>query len=184
MVYARQAGFGLIEVLVALVVICIGVLGMLSMQGRTVGYAQDTNLRSNAAELADELMEMMRADLYSTQDGSSTALTPPASWGYYKAKGSDFPSAPSNCTSMASLSASQRLGCWAQRAQLALPDSVNLMKPEFYICRSNGASLCSGTGSAIEIQVAWRVKAGECLDANAGSDSDPTICRYVLREAP
>ena len=39
------AGFSLVEVLVALLVTCIGVLGMLTMQGRTIGYAQDTLLR-------------------------------------------------------------------------------------------------------------------------------------------
>lgn len=177
----RSAGFSLIEVLVALLVTCVGVLGMLAMQTRTIGYAQDTLLRSNAAELADELMEMMRADIYSTQDGSAAQVVPPASWGYYKAAGASFPAAPGSCASLSTLTASQRLACWAQRVNQALPGAADLAS-EFHVCRTNGSSTCSGSGSAIEIQLAWRVKAGECLDASATGDD--TICRYVLREAP
>ena len=175
------AGISLIEVLVALLVICVGVLGMLAMQGRAIAYSQDMAVRGTAAALADELMETLRTDLYSTQD-AGTPLTPPASSDYYKATGSAFPAAPSSCASLAALSASQRLGCWAQRVRQALPDAASLMSSDFHICRSNGASTCSGTGSAIEIQLAWRVKSGECLEASPGSD--PTICHYVLREEP
>jgi type IV pilus assembly protein PilV len=174
-------GFSLVEVLVALVITCIGALGMLSMQTRSIGYVQDTLQRSNAAELADELMEMMRTDLYSGQDSSASQLVPPSSWGYYKADGSQFPAAPSSCQSLATLTQAQQLGCWAQRVQQALPDSTSLAA-QFHVCRTNGSSACSGTGSAIEIQLAWRVRAGECLDANATGDN--TICRYVLREEP
>ncbi|WP_259754276.1 type IV pilus modification protein PilV [Pseudomonas sp. GCEP-101] len=176
-----MAGFSLVEVLVALLVTCIGVLGMLAMQGRTIGYAQDTLLRSNAAELADELMEMMRTDLYSTQDGSAAQVLPPSNWGYYKAASAAFPSAPGSCASLASLTASQRLACWAQRVNQALPGASGLAS-EFHVCRTNGTGPCTGSGSAIEIQLAWRVKAGECLDASATGDD--TICRYVLREEP
>ncbi len=177
----RMSGFSLVEVMVALLVTCIGVLGMLAMQGRTIGYAQDTILRSNAAELADELMELMRTDLYSTQDGSSAQVVPPSSWGYYKAATASFPTVPSSCASLASLTASQRLACWSQRVNQALPGASGLAS-EFYVCRTNGTTKCSNTGSAIEIQLAWRVKAGECLDATATGDN--TICRYVLREEP
>jgi len=177
----QVSGFSLVEVLVALVVTCIGVLGMFSMQARTIGYASDTTMRSTAAELADELLETMRADLYSTQDGSATQLQPPASWGYYKADGAAFPSTPSSCVSLASLTAAQRLGCWSKRVQQALPDATTLAG-EFHVCRTNGSSACSGSGSAVEIQLAWRVKSGECL--NPSDSGDPTICRYVLREAP
>lgn len=176
-----MAGFSLVEVLVALLITCIGVLGMLAMQGRTISYAQDTVLRSHAAELADELMELMRTDLYSTQDGSAAQVLPPPGWGYYKAANASFPSAPASCASLAALTASQRLACWAQRVNQALPGASDLAS-EFYVCRTNGNTKCSNSGSAIEIQLAWRVKAGECLDANASGDD--TICRYVLREEP
>ncbi|MBD9678715.1 type IV pilus modification protein PilV [Pseudomonas sp. PDM18] len=175
------AGFSLVEVMVALLVTCFGVLGMLAMQGRTIAYAQDTILRSSAAELADELMEMMRTDIYSTQDGSAAQVVPPSSWGYYKAASASFPIAPGSCASLAKLTASQRLACWAQRVNQALPGASDLAG-EFHVCRTNGSSTCSNSGSAIEIQLAWRVKAGECLDANATGDN--TICRYVLREEP
>lgn len=173
----RDAGFSMIEVLVSLVVICIGMLGMVAMQGRSVSYANDALIRGNAAELAAELIETMRSDPAAVRN-ASTGL-PLSSSGYYKAAGSAFPSAPSSCTSLTTLTASQRLGCWAARVRMSLPDSATLMTDEFHVCRTNGGGSCSSSGSAIEIQLAWRVKAGECLDSDASGDT--TVCRYRLR---
>ena len=56
-------GFSMIEVLVTILLICIGVLGLVALQGRTITYTQDSALRNAAAMLADDLQEMMRADL-------------------------------------------------------------------------------------------------------------------------
>ncbi|WP_287029015.1 type IV pilus modification protein PilV [Pseudomonas sp. UBA6310] len=169
-------GFSMIEVLVTVVLICIGVLGMVAMQGRTIAYTQDSVQRNTAAMLADDLMEMMRAD----SSMVSTTGLPASSSGYYKAAGSNFPSAATTCAPPPS-SASDRLGCWAERAKAALPDATSLLSSDFHVCRSATPGNCTSTGSAVEIQLAWRVKDGECMDANAGTDDDKTICHYRLR---
>ncbi|MCR3769086.1 type IV pilus modification protein PilV, partial [Pseudomonas aeruginosa] len=49
---SRETGFSMIEVLVALVLISIGVLGMVAMQGRTIQYTQESVQRNAAAMLA------------------------------------------------------------------------------------------------------------------------------------
>jgi type IV pilus assembly protein PilV len=162
----RSQGFSMVEVLVTLVLVCIGVLGMVAMQSRTIAYTQDAVQRNIAAMLADDLMELLRADLGNVlgSDGQ-----PVSSSNYYKATGADFPDAADDCSSLSGTNAAQRLGCWAERAKAALPGAESLMNDEFYI---------SKTGSAIEIQLAWAVKSGECLDPDS---DDNEVCRYRLR---
>jgi type IV pilus assembly protein PilV len=168
-----QSGLSMIEVLVTLVLISVGVLGMVALQSRTIQYTQDSVQRNVAATLANDLIELMRA--------MPNGL--PASSGFYKAKGATFPDKPTSCNPLPN-NASQQLACWAEKVKTALPGVTtadeaedDLLKTEFYVCRTNQANTCTGTGDAIEIQIAWQVKNGECLDG----DKDSTICRYRLR---
>ncbi|MDN6856353.1 type IV pilus modification protein PilV [Pseudomonas sp. CAN2814] len=161
----KTRGFSMIEVLITLVLVCIGVLGMVALQGRTVNYTQDSVQRNTAAALANDLMEMIRAN--------PTGL--PASSGFYKAANSAFPDAPSaGCSSTTNVPAEQ-LACWGQKAGKLLPGASSLLTSDFYVCRSLNANSC-GNGSAVEIQLAWTVKAGECMD-----NSTATTCYYRLR---
>ena len=48
---SAEAGFSMIEVLVTILLICIGVLGLVALQGRTITYTQDSALRNAAAML-------------------------------------------------------------------------------------------------------------------------------------
>ncbi len=170
-------GFSMIEVLVTMVLICIGILGMVALQGRTIAYTQDSVQRNNAAMLADDLVELMRADL----DKVITNGLPSEDSDYLKAAGSDFPDAPDDCSSFAALNASQRLGCWADSAK-ALPGAAVLMNEHFHICRAASSSGpdddngCSSNGSTIEVRLAWGVKGGECMD---GLEND--FCTYTIR---
>lgn len=165
----KFAGFSLIEVLITLVLVCIGVLGMVAMQGRTVQYTQDSIQRNTAASLANDLVELMRAN-----PGGL-----PATSGFYKAATADFPTAPSAGCGTTN-NASEQLACWAVKAGKLLPGATALLSSDFYICRSPSAGTCasgsSPSGSAVEIQIAWTVKAGECLD-----NSTSTTCHYRLR---
>lgn len=171
----RIRGFSMIEVLVTLVLISIGVLGMVAMQAKGIAYTQDSVVRNKAAMLADELMEILRSDRQVLLDVKGV---PSSSSDYYKAAGTDFPDAPAVCNPLP-VTAKDRLGCWAAKISEALPDSATLLKSDFYVCRTDGSTACAAKGSAIEIQVAWRVKDGECLEATPGPD--PTICHYHLR---
>ncbi|MDH1562095.1 type IV pilus modification protein PilV [Pseudomonas chengduensis] len=164
-------GFSMIEVLVTILLISIGVLGLVALQGRTIAYTQDSTLRNAAAMLADDLQEMLRADL----DKVIANGLPRGSSEYYKAPDDSFPDPASDCSSLGSASAAERLGCWAEKVKANLPGAEALMDSAFHICRSQNGG-CAEEGSTIEIQLAWEVKAGECLD-----DSDNDYCTYTVR---
>jgi type IV pilus assembly protein PilV len=57
----RQGGFTLIEVLVALLVFSLGVLGVVGMQARAVQFSTQAGDRARAAMLANEIVAQMWA---------------------------------------------------------------------------------------------------------------------------
>ena len=60
---SKQNGVGLIEVLVALVLLAIGVLGFSLLQLRAIDAAQEATERTMAMSLARDLAERMRINL-------------------------------------------------------------------------------------------------------------------------
>lgn len=57
-----QAGFSLLEVLIALVVLGVGLLGLALLQTMNLRYTQSANQRTLAVNLASELLDTMRAN--------------------------------------------------------------------------------------------------------------------------
>lgn len=156
-------GFSLIEVMVTLLLLTVGMLGLVVMQGRGIQYTTDAAQRNNALMLANEVMEMIRAN---GSNAESYLLN-------------ELP-ADGNCeTSIEADEVGKQLGCWAKRARLLLPDAEAL-KGEFRVCRSNAPKTC-GAGSAYMVQVAWRAAGDGCMDDNAAPGDDPSICRLHLQ---
>lgn len=58
----QAAGFSLIEVLIALVVLGFGLLGLALLQTMNLRYTQSANQRTQAVNLAGELMDMIRSN--------------------------------------------------------------------------------------------------------------------------
>ena len=56
------AGSSMIELLVSILIFAFGMLGMIGMQNRTLGYGQMSLLRSQAAALTDDMMDRLRTD--------------------------------------------------------------------------------------------------------------------------
>jgi type IV pilus assembly protein PilV len=77
-----QRGLSLIEVLVAMSIFCIGILGMLAMYGRTIGNYSDAKYRADAALLADAILGDMWVNRTSVASyayagiGSNPTLSP------------------------------------------------------------------------------------------------------------
>jgi type IV pilus assembly protein PilV len=59
---SRQGGFGLIEVLVALLILSIGLLGMASLQTLSLQQTTGSQARTQAILLAEDLVERIRAN--------------------------------------------------------------------------------------------------------------------------
>lgn len=80
----RAAGFSLIEVLIALVVLAFGLLGLALLQTVNLKYTQSANQRTQAVNLAGQLLDMMRSNRsqlpeYIMTPANFSSITPPAS---------------------------------------------------------------------------------------------------------
>ena len=63
-------GFSLVEVLVALVVLTIGLLGMAGLQGYSITGSYNAHLRTQATALAQEIIDRMRANVIEARNGN------------------------------------------------------------------------------------------------------------------
>ncbi|MCY7354478.1 MAG: type IV pilus modification protein PilV [Lysobacter sp.] len=57
-----QRGFSMIEVLIALVVLAVGLLGLALLQTTNLRYTKSANLRTQAVNLGTELLDTIRAN--------------------------------------------------------------------------------------------------------------------------
>ena len=157
-------GFSLIEVMVTLLLLTVGMLGLVGMQGRGIQYTSDAAQRNNALMLANEAMEMIRAN---PERADSYLL-------------GELP-ADADCeTNITAAEVDKQLGCWAKRARILLPDAEAL-KAEFKICRSAAPKTCNNTGAAYMVQVAWRAASDNCMDDSPEAGNDLSICRLHLQ---
>lgn len=165
---SRMKGFGLIEVLVAVLLVSIGLLGAAGMHVRAVEYTMDTERRQMAAMVASELMETMRSD--TTTVLQATGIPKSDLGGYAKAKAAALPTiTTADCQPLASDPA-KRMGCWGARAKRVIPELKD------GLITSDFAVAVDATTNVVSITVAWPVKKGQCLDGN-----DNEYCTYTLR---
>lgn len=78
--FRRDRGFSLIEVLIALLVLAIGLLGLAALQAQGLRFNHDAYVRTQATNLAYDIVDRMRANntnvaLYTTPD-TGTACDP------------------------------------------------------------------------------------------------------------
>ena len=64
----RAAGFSMIEVLIALLVLAFGLLGFALLQTMNLRFTQSANYRTQATNLAYDLLDQMRANRFQAQD--------------------------------------------------------------------------------------------------------------------
>lgn len=60
----------MIEFLVSVLIFAFGMLGLIGMQTKTLGYSQSSLYRSQATALADDVLDRMRADRSNARLGS------------------------------------------------------------------------------------------------------------------
>lgn len=73
--HARAArGFSLIEVLIALVVLAVGLLGLALLQTMNLRYTKSADQRTKAVNLASSMLDMMRSNR--SQAGAYTITVP------------------------------------------------------------------------------------------------------------
>ena len=105
-----QNGFTLLEVLIALVVLSIGLLGLAGLQATGMRNNHDAYLRSQATLLVTDVMDAMRANRGSTTDANS------ALGGAYVINFNETPAASSTA------SAANDLRNWKTKLAAILPN--------------------------------------------------------------
>lgn len=109
----RQRGITIIEVLVAMLILAVGLLGMASLQVRAVSDTTNSSFRSIAIFYANDMADRIRAN----SDGESA--------GGYSNKDKDDGSEKANCLKVAGCSSSDMalhdLWEWQQNISRALP---------------------------------------------------------------
>lgn len=160
-------GFSLLEVLVTILLITVGVLGMVAMQGRSIQYTNDSLHRTQAAILANEMIEIVRASPTTATDGNAFYFT------------AQLPSSAGDCREIGDASLMEdQIGCWGNKVRRLMPGTdTDAIRGQYYVCRTAVEGTC-GAGSALEVQIAWRASGEQCLN-DAGADDD--VCTYRVR---
>ena len=131
-----QSGFTFIEVLVAVFVISVGLLGLASMQATSLQFNQSSSLRTNATILAEDIIDRMRANsgnacLYLT-DYTDTHTTTAC----------DNKASPCSAAQIRE----SDLAAWKERVQGELPDGQASIVE---------ASCNSGATNTFQINLRW-----------------------------
>ena len=160
---AKAGGFTLLEVLIAIVIVSIGLLGVAAMQASTLKNAGGSKYRSAAITLTSDMADRMRANLEGMMEGDFAVGT-----GYNRprtALGDAAYNTPDPaCRSSGCLPAAMALddlATWQERLAAVLPrgagvvciDSGSTGAPTF-----NGTTLdpkCDGLGTMFAIKVFW-----------------------------
>lgn len=137
-------GFSLIEVLIALLVLSIGLLGLAALQTTSLQFNTGSLLRTQATFLAYDILDRMRANPTGLSAGNYDVTTATAA---ATAK-ADTTSCSSGCTT-ANL-AKRDLGEWYRRMEIVLPGSTS---------PTNNYALISRTATnVVTITINWLEK--------------------------
>ncbi len=159
-----DAGFTLIEVLVALVILSIGLLGTAGLQLASLRESKNTLLASQAAALAYSLADMMRANAAAVNTG-----------GYDFNPETDTPPDPASlpdCSSSCSPSdiASFDLNQWYRQVAHSLPSGNARITCE----AAESGDACPASGAVRTITVFWnpnRTAAAAQKDFSCGKNN-------------
>ncbi|WOD12130.1 type IV pilus modification protein PilV [Pseudomonas sp. NyZ704] len=165
---SRSRGFSLLEVLITILLITVGVLGMVAMQGRSIQYTNDSLHRTQAAILANEMIEIVRASPTFATDGDAF---------YFSAV---LPTSDGDCREINSASLMEdQIACWGDKVRRLLPDAgSDAVSGQFHVCRTEVTGGLCGNGAAVEVQVAWRAAGEQCLN---NAEANSAICTYRVR---
>lgn len=119
-----QRGAGLIEVLVAVLVLAVGLLGMAGLQTQSLRFNNEAYFRTQATLLAMDMADRMRANFEQVREDTST---------YTFAKTDTVPTTFKSCETnacTASELATYDFAQWRQRVDLVLPGAAVAVSPD------------------------------------------------------
>jgi type IV pilus assembly protein PilV len=160
---ARARGFTLLEVLIAIIIVSIGLLGVAAMQASTLKNAGGSKYRSAAITLTSDMADRMRANLEGMMEGDFVAGT-----GYNRPRTAladpAYNTPDPACRSSGCLPAAMvldDLATWQERLATVLPRGTGV------VCIDSGTGgtptfdgtnidpKCDGLGTMFAIKVFW-----------------------------
>lgn len=195
----KAAGFTLLEVLIAVVIVSVGLLGVASMQLNTLKTADGSKYRSVALTLAADMADRMRANLTGSLGGMTPGGSAPTALatgvGYNRPRTTradpEYNTPKPTCRAGGCTPgdmALDDLAAWQRRIGESLPggigvvciDSGSMGTPPTF----NGTTLvnaCDNQGSTFAIKILWL----DNRDAHSGDASSTTAYgAFVTRVAP
>ena len=142
------SGFTLIEVLIALLILAVGVLGIVALQFKTLKYSHDANLRSQINFLAYDISDRMRGNRANAADYVNHA-TDPSLGAHVVAT-----TAPATaCVDATGANAANDLVCWQHQIFQSLPPGST-------------AGIAGPVGTLYTVALAWTDRAGDTHTIN------------------
>ena len=173
---ARTAGFTLIEVLVAIVIASIGLLGVAAMQASTLKNAGGARYRSQAIVLGQDMADRLRANLegmMASNRAVDTGYNRPRTSINDAAYATPVPACRSGGCTPAQM-AEDDLATWNARLAASLPRGTGV------VCIDSGSSTttptfdgttidpqCDGLGTMFAIKIFWLDNRGQTDDSAA-----------------
>ncbi|RRJ83254.1 type IV pilus modification protein PilV [Aestuariirhabdus litorea] len=177
-----QRGVGLLEVLVALVIISVGLLGMAGLQARAVKSERDSFNQTMAMVYGDYIMERVRAN---AEDPLAATLPYRIGNAVIGNPGTDCDLLAADCT--LAQRATQDIFEWQQQVRLNLPNADAIIclddTPFDGTSRVNAAGVttlvdgCSGAGTNYAIKLFWLNNRFD--DATGAVDKSRLIMEFV-----
>jgi type IV pilus assembly protein PilV len=153
---ASQRGVGLIEVLIAVLVLSIGFLGMAALQARSLSMNNSAMGRNWATMESYSILDAMRADLATAQSlGYNTTV-------YANA-----------CPAAAATLASVQINQWCTQLAAGLGASAS----------TYGTINCQGTQGVCTITVSYNDSKSITSTTSTSAASDPTATQTIVTQA-
>lgn len=134
----RNCGFSLIEVLVALLILAIGVLGIAALQFKALRYSHDANLRTQISYLASDIADKMRINRTNIASYAGTSAN-------HSVDVTDLGN--KTCTITNGANAANDLNCWHNQIDNLLPHG--------------STAAIAVSGSLYTITMGWTDREGE-----------------------
>lgn len=134
----QHGGFSLIEVLVALLILAIGVLGIAALQFKALRYSHDANLRTQISYLASDIADKMRINRNNIGSYAGASAD-------HSVDVTDLGN--KTCTITNGASATNDLNCWHNQIDSLLPHG--------------STAAISVSGSLYTITMGWTDREGE-----------------------
>ncbi len=157
-------GITLLEVLVALVILSVGMLGLAGLQAAGLSANGDAEQRTQAALVTNDMIERMRANPAAVSAGSYAAID----WGAIDCAAAPDPFCADRDVDAAACNAAQMAAFDAFVVRCAASDKLSAASLEVECTDNNGAAeACADTPFRM-LTVGWQ-------SANGGVDGDKSI---------